>query len=151
MYVNGVGTGIGCTRGRLSIQRERRRARIGLSIPIQVKKRSGRKQIITPDGLDLLNKSGDQPLPAKNAKEPIAVARAHRWLDLIERGDYANGQVLAKTLGVDASYVHRFLRITLLRPDLIEDLLHNREPEGMSIEKLRQIPEVWAEQDGVFG
>ena len=125
---------------------------IVLSIPIQVKKRSGRKQIITPDGLDLLHKSDEQPTPISNTKEPIAVAvaRAHRWLDLIERGDYANGQVLAKALGVDASYVHRFLRITLLRPDLIEDLLHNRVPEGMSIEKLRQIPEVWAEQDGVL-
>jgi hypothetical protein len=125
---------------------------IVLSIPIQVKKRSGRKQIITPDGLDLLHKSDEQPTPIRNAKEPIAVAvaRAHRWLDLIERGDYANGQVLAKALGVDASYVHRFLRITLLCPDLIEDLLHNREPEGMSIEKLRQIPEVWAEQNGVL-
>jgi len=38
----------------------------------------------------------------------------------------------------------------LLCPDIIEDLLHNREPEGMSIEKLRQIPEVWAEQDGAL-
>ena len=125
---------------------------IVLSIPIQVKKRSGRKQIITPDGLDLLNKSDDQPAPTRNAKEPIAVAvaRAHRWLELIENGKYHNGQVLAKALGVDASYVHRFLRITLLRPDIIEDLLHNREPEGMSIEKLRQIPEVWTEQDEVL-
>ena len=51
---------------------------------------------------------------------------------------------------LDASYVHRFMRITLLRPDIIEDLLHNREPEGMSIEKLRQIPEIWAEQDEAF-
>jgi len=137
------------TRGEKREKTETTSDCIVLSIPIQVKKRSGRKQIITPDGLDQLAKEDEKPTTVKNAREPIAVAvaRAHRWLDLIESGKYPNGQVLAKALGLDASYVHRFLRITLLRPDLIEDLLHNREPEGMSIEKLREIPEVWAEQD----
>ena len=122
---------------------------IVLSIPIQVKKRSGRKQIITPDGLDQLAKEDEKPTTVKNAREPIAVAvaRAHRWLELIESGKYPNGQVLAKALGLDASYIHRYLRLTLLRPDLIEDLLHNREPEGMSIEKLKDASEIWAEQD----
>jgi hypothetical protein len=125
---------------------------IVLSIPIQVKKRSGRKQIITPDGLDQLAKEDEKPTTVKNAREPIAVAiaRAYHWLDLIENGKYANGQVLAKALGLDASYIHRYLRLTLLRPDFIEDILNNREPEGMSIEKLRQIPEVWKEQDQLF-
>lgn len=123
---------------------------IVLSIPILVRKRGGRKRIITPDGQDLYAKTSESAhnATAKPTKEPVAlaIARAHRWLDLIERGKYANAQDLAKALGYDASYVHRLLRLTLLRPDFIEDILNNREPDGFALEKMRDVPEVWGEQ-----
>jgi hypothetical protein len=78
------------------------------------------------------------------------VARAHRWLELIERGDFPNVPALARAVGVDPSYVHRHLRLTLLRPEYLADLLDGRSPESMSIEKLRRIPEVWEEQAGLW-
>jgi hypothetical protein len=132
-------------------------------IPLAIKRRCGRKQIITPDGKDLLGKDEGQPgfsdsvgptdhpelsQSSGYAREPlsIAVARAHRWLELIERGDYPNVQSLARAIHLDRSYVHRLLRLTLLRPEYVEMLLNNREPGGMSIEKLWEIPEVWGEQ-----
>jgi hypothetical protein len=133
-------------------------------IPLTIKRRYGRKQISTPDGNDLLGKSNDEdrsdsfgstelPISSGYAREPlsIAVARAHRWLELIEHGDYPNVQSLARAIRLDRSYVHRLLRLTLLKPEHVEALLNNREPEGMSIEKLWEIPEVWGEQGMVFG
>jgi len=50
-------------------------------------------------------------------------------------------------MGVDRTYVGRMLRLTSLAPDLIETILRGREPEGMSLEKLRKdLPVRWSEQ-----
>ena len=54
---------------------------------------------------------------------------------------------LAQAVGVDRTYVGRMLRLTRLAPDIIEAILRGREPEGMSLEKLRKdLPVVWSEQ-----
>jgi len=116
-------------------------------IPLTIKRRSGRKQIITPDGTDVFREA----VPSKSsnyAREPISIAvcRAFRWLELIERGDFQNVQALAKTIHLDRSYVHRLLRLILLKPELIEAILDNRGPDELSIEKLKEIPEIWEEQ-----
>lgn len=133
-------------------------------IPLTIKRRCGRKQIITPDGKDILGKDMDRlehpdsehsisRQPNGYASEPlsIAVARAHRWLDLIERGDYPNVQELARAIHLDRSYIHRLLKMTLLKPEYVEALLNNRGPGGMSLEKLWEVSEVWEEQGRVFG
>ena len=148
-------------------------------IPLTIKRRCGRKQIITPDGKDVLGKDKDRgqpgfsdsygpsdlsdpssdpspspsPLSSGYAREPLslAMARAQRWIELIERGEYPNVQALARAIHLDRSYIHRLLRLTLLRPEYVEALLNNCEPGGMSIEKLWEIPEVWEEQGRVFG
>jgi len=41
----------------------------------------------------------------------------------------------------------RMLRLTSLAPDIIEAILRGKEPEGMSLEKLRKdLPVAWSEQ-----
>jgi len=117
-------------------------------IPLTIKRRSGRKQIITPDGTDIFRET----VPSKSSnytREPIsiAIARAHRWLELIERGDFPNVQSLARTIRLDRSYCHRLIRLTLLKPELIEKILDNNGPDGKTIEKMNEIPEIWEEQN----
>ena len=79
------------------------------------------------------------------------VARAHRWRELLEAGQYPTIRALAADLGVDNSYVARILRLTLLAPDLIEAILAGTEPDGLSLEKLYRLPTVWEERRGALG
>ena len=50
-----------------------------------------------------------------------AVARAFRWLRMLETGRFATITELAAAEKINASYVARILRLTLLTPDLVED------------------------------
>ena len=53
---------------------------------------------------------------------------------------------------MDRTYVGRMLRLTSLAPDIIEAILRGKEPEGMSLEKLRkELPVRWDEQRRRWG
>ena len=49
-----------------------------------------------------------------------AVARAFRWLRMLETGRFATITELAAAEKINASYVARILRLTLLTPDLVQ-------------------------------
>ena len=111
-------------------------------IPLQFKRRGGRKEIIAPEG-----PVPQASVPARtNRPLVLAVARAHRWRELLESGRYATIRELAADLGLDNSYVARLLRLTLLAPDLIEAILDGTEPDDLSLAKLMSLPVSWAEQ-----
>ncbi len=76
----------------------------------------------------------------------MALARAHRWRQLLEKGRFASIRELAAAVGVDNSYVARQLRLTLLAPDIVEAVLEGAEPSGLSLEKLYAAPVGWDEQ-----
>ncbi|NLF32877.1 MAG: hypothetical protein GX591_18570 [Planctomycetes bacterium] len=70
----------------------------------------------------------------------------------LDSGEYASPDDLAQAAGVDRTYVGRMLRLTSLAPDIIEAILRGREPEGMSLEKLRKdLPVRWEEQRRRWG
>lgn len=115
-------------------------------IPMKLKRRSGRKQIIVPDGF-----SGDEPSPPPQDALVDALARAHHWQELIDSGQYASITELAEALKLDRSYVGRILRLTLLAPDIVEAILRGDEPSGLSLAELvGEIPMLWAEQREEF-
>jgi len=119
-----------------------------IRIPMRFKKRGGRKEIIAPEGLD-------SAFPSTGpVQEPIvtALARAHRWQQMLDAGKVASVTELADRLEVDRSYVSRIMRLNLLAPDIVEAILVGREPSGPSPAKLTQtIPVLWHEQREVFG
>jgi hypothetical protein len=86
---------------------------ITVRIPMTWKRHGGRKVIIAPDG-------GDAWAPAKPRPDETlirALARAHRWKQLIEDGTYRSAAEIAEAEGVTRSFVNRLLRLTLLAPD----------------------------------
>ena len=119
-----------------------------IRIPMRFKKRGGRKEIIAPEGLD-------SAFPATGpAQQPIvtALARAHRWQEMLDGGQVSSFTELAKKLDVDRSYVSRVIQLTLLAPDIVEAILAGREPSGLSLAKLTQtLPVLWGEQRELFG
>jgi hypothetical protein len=114
--------------------------RITLQIPMRFKRRSGRKEIVLPNG------DVKQSSPVQESLV-VAVARAHRWLALIEEGHFRSVGDLAEAVGMDASLVRRHLGLTSLRPDLIRRILDGDEPDGLSLrEILLGVSTRWEEQ-----
>ena len=57
-----------------------------------------------------------------------AIARAFRWRDMLESGEYATIREIADAEKINESYVGRVLRLTLLAPDIVEAILDGRQP-----------------------
>ena len=118
-----------------------------VSVPLTLKRRGGRKEVIAPGGGTLTAPAR----PRTNASLALTLARAHRWRDLLEEGRYGSIRELALELGVDSSYVARLLRLTLLAPDLVEAILDGTESSGLSLEMLFRAPSEWEEQREALG
>jgi hypothetical protein len=52
-----------------------------------------------------------------------AVARAFRWREMLESGEYSTIREIAATEKVNETYVGRILRLTLLAPHIVETIL----------------------------
>jgi hypothetical protein len=122
-----------------------KKARLVIKVPFTIHRRSGRKcvQVVAPPG--------NQTNPTAERRRPdplaIAVARAHRWQELLEAGTYRSVSHLTRALNVDFAYVSRLLQLTLLAPDIIESILNGRELSGLSLTKLGwRLPLSWPEQ-----
>ena len=94
-------------------------------IPLAVKPRGGRKAIISPGVLEVESRQDVTLIKA--------VARAFRWLRMLETGKFATITELAAAEKINASYLSRILRLMLLAPDLVEAILDGRQPEGMTL------------------
>ena len=112
-----------------------------ISLPIQFKRRAGRREIILPaDG-----RTAASAVP--NKVFLLTLARAFRWKDLLELGKYPTVAALAEAVGLERSYVGKLLNLTLLAPKIVEALVAGDEPDGLSLAVARQgAPVRWEEQ-----
>ena len=82
----------------------------------------------------------------------VPVNGAFRWRKLIETGVHASIEEVAAAEKINASYVGRVLRLTLLAPEIIEAIMEGRQPAGMTMAGLLTgFPVVWAEQGAALG
>jgi hypothetical protein len=80
-----------------------------------------------------------------------ALARAHRWRRLIENGEYDSITELAKTEKVNQSYACRVLRLTLLAPAIVDDILNGRHDSNLMLKQIiGSLPIRWDEQMSAF-
>ncbi|MBI5529334.1 MAG: hypothetical protein HY897_23665 [Deltaproteobacteria bacterium] len=116
-----------------------------IRIPMQLRRMGGRKQIIVPNAL-----AGDGPNRSPVQRPlALAVARGHRWRDLLESGAFPSVAALAAAIKSDPSYIRRHIRLTCLSPCLVEAILDGKEPDGLSLEQLAgEIPAPWEKQIG---
>jgi site-specific DNA recombinase len=76
-----------------------------------------------------------------------AVARAHDWREQLVTGRMSGPRAIAKQTGLDESYVRRILGYAFLAPDIVESILDGRQPQDLTLEKLRmKLPMSWVEQ-----
>jgi hypothetical protein len=62
-----------------------------------------------------------------------AIARAFRWRTLLETGTHTTVAEIAAAEKINASYVGRVLRLTLLSPEIVEAILDGRQPTNMTL------------------
>ena len=71
---------------------------------------------------------------------------------MLDTGGVGSLGGLAERYAVDRSYAGRILRLATLAPDTIEAILDGREPEGVTLERLKKpFPAVWEEQGEALG
>ena len=113
-------------------------------VPMTIRRRGGRKQIIGPDGAPVF--MGDQPGETRGDPALVkALARAFRWRRMLEEGRYGSIRELATAERVDRAYIGRALNLTLLAPDMVEAILNGREPQGVTRPRAMDPPSTeWA-------
>jgi hypothetical protein len=116
---------------------------ITVHVPSAIRSRGGRKLVVTPDG------SPGIP-PSRTRADPVmvkALARAHRWMRLLEEGRYASLIEMAKAEKIDRGYLGKMLRLTLLAPDIVEAIMDGRQPADLGLPALMDaMPSRWSEQ-----
>ena len=117
-------------------------------VPMAFARRGGRKSVISPDGVSTVMSSR----PQIDSTLVKALARAFRWRKLLETGVYATIDEMAAAEKINASYVCRILRLTLLAPNIVEAILDGRQPAEMTLAVLmKPFPVGWHEQRPKYG
>ena len=122
---------------------------VTVSVPLTIRRRGGRKQIIGPDGAVARQGDGGAWVVPVNGDPALikALARGFRWRRMLEDGRYASISEMAKAEGIERGYLGSLLRLTLLAPEMVEAILDRRQPEGVTLPRLLDsFPGVWDEQ-----
>jgi hypothetical protein len=112
---------------------------ITVHVPFRIVKRGGRKEMQLPAGSAQLRKTDNTVIKA--------LARAFRWKNMLESGDFATIAELAQREGIAPSYMTRVVRLTLLAPEIVEAILDGKQRPEMTLARvLEPFPVEWSRQ-----
>ena len=118
---------------------------IAIHVPMQLKRRGGRREIILPPGFE------EREYKPPTALQ-IALARAFSWRRMLDNGETESIGDIADSTGIDPSFIAKHLRLTFLAPDIVQAILAGEEPEGLSMGQLfKAIPASWENQRELYG
>lgn len=121
---------------------------VTVRVPIAIRKRGGQKLVFAPDGADVTTAPVTRHIDNAMVK---AIARAFRWNRMLESGEYATVQDLADFERINPSYVARILRLTLLKPDIVQSILDGHQGARLQLEDLLvPFPVEWERQRDYF-
>ena len=122
---------------------------VTVRVPILIRRRGGRKIVLAPDGTNVATPPVCRHIDSAMVK---AIARAFRWRKMLENGTYATIAEIAVAEKINASYIGRVLRLTLLAPDIVGAILAGRQPAGLQLDDLmKQFPVGWHAQRDAIG
>ena len=122
---------------------------VTISVPLTIRRRGGRKQIIGPDGAVAREGGGGAGVVPVNGDPALikALARGFRWRRMLEEGRYGSISEMAKAEDVERGYVGTLLRLTLLAPEMVEAIVEGRQPEGVTLPGVMEpFPVEWGRQ-----
>ena len=71
--------------------------------------------------------------PAHDTTFLVGLGRAFYWQSLLDTGVMKSGSAIARAEGLDPSTVNELLRLTLLAPDIIAQLMAGRQPRRLTL------------------
>jgi hypothetical protein len=112
-------------------------------IPLTLRKRHGRAQIVPPAGMVPSNdRDGIDPRILR------AIARAWSWRRKLENGEASTIQDIAQSEGVTDRFVSRMIRIAWLSPAVLENLVLEPRPPAVSIKDVIEAADLpWSDQE----
>jgi len=114
---------------------------IRVRVPLTFSVRGGGKSIVSPAASSARKRTDNAIL--------VALARAHRWRQQIESGEFASITELAKAKSVNESYACRLLRLTLLAPAIVNKILNGHQHAVLN-RLLRPFPVRWNDQESAL-
>ena len=114
-----------------------------VSLPIKLIRRGKCMAVTLPDGTTV------QPRPWDDTPTPIqqALARGHRWLEILQSGQAQSLTEVAELEGMDRAYVSRMVNLTTLAPDIVAAILDETLPDHVTLFDLASgTPLLWDEQ-----
>ena len=116
-----------------------------VTVPMALRTLAGRRRIVIPG-------EGGRRRTDRTSPVLLAFARAYEWRRMLAEGRFNGVGHLAASLGVDASYVRRILRLNEVSPRIVRKFIAQDEPDGISLHALTgDIPVLWTEQEKMFG
>jgi hypothetical protein len=117
---------------------------VTVRVPISIRRRGGRKLVLAPDGTNVSAAPIRRHVDNAIVK---AIARAFRWREMLESGEYSTIREIAHAEKINETYVGRVLRLTLLAPDLVEAIMNGRQPPDLTLATLgKPFSEMWGDQ-----
>jgi len=121
---------------------------VTVRVPISIRRRGGRKLVLAPNGMAVMAVPVGRHIDNAMVK---AIARAFRWREMLENGVYATIAEIAAAESINESYVGRVLRLTLLAPALVEEILKGRQSPAIQLHNLmKRFPIDWKAQFKAF-
>ncbi len=115
-------------------------AAITVRMPLAIRRRPGRKTIVTP--------TGEIAAPVRTRADPAllkALARAFRWQKMLDSGRYCSISEMARAEKIERGYLGKLLKLTLLAPWAVEAIVDGRQGPEVSLPGLLEgVEVVWA-------
>lgn len=123
---------------------------ITVRVPLAIRKRGGRKVVVSPDG-SVLPGAPRQITITADPSLLKALGRAFRWRRMLEDGRYASVSEIARAEKLDRTYAGDILRLTLLAPEIVEAIVEGRQGDGVTLPLLmKPFPSSWALQSAML-
>lgn len=126
-------------------------ASLTVQVPLRIRRRPGRKTVVTPEGA---NSATPSPVISTLADPALvkALARAFRYQRMLDEGQYASITEMAGAERLDRGYMGRLLQLTLLAPEIVEVALNGRQSRRPFLPRLLEpLPAEWEKQAAVLG
>jgi site-specific DNA recombinase len=115
---------------------------VELTAAVTVKRRGVETKLVLPELAQQNQNSRCDPALIK------AIARGRAWFEELATGRARSLQESAKREGITRRYIRRLVNLAFLSPDLVEAVLHGRQPVELTATPLTELdlPLDWAEQ-----
>lgn len=119
---------------------------VTVRVPLAIRKRGGRKVVVSPDG-SVLPTAARHVVTNADPSLLKALGRAFRWKRMLEDGTVASVSDIARVEKIDRGYAGSVLRLTLLAPEIVEAILEGRAGQAATLPRLIEPwPIIWQDQ-----